>query len=93
MKMNDDIIFDRGFKIGGIVLRTTKDVIEKWTDFHELWMLEKIEYEEENVERSVTSLGGVESLAMWHPKKKTRKEPNDTKEGKNIGKVCACQRG
>jgi hypothetical protein len=93
MKMNDDIIVDRGFKIGGIVLRTTKDVIKKKTDFHELWMFEKMEYEEETVERSLTSLGGGESSAMWCPKKKTRKKPNDTqKKEKNIGKICACQR-
>jgi len=34
--MNDDVIFDWGFKIGDILLQTVKNVVEKGTNFHEL---------------------------------------------------------
>jgi hypothetical protein len=36
MKMKDDLVFDRGFKIGGLALQIKEDIVKKWTDFHEL---------------------------------------------------------
>jgi hypothetical protein len=45
-------------------------------------MLEKMEFEEETIERSFTLLGGGESSTMWHPKK----EPNDTQKKKKYWK-------
>ncbi len=50
MKMNDNLIFDQGFKINGLTSQIVKDIIKKWTNFHELWMLEKMEFEEEIAE-------------------------------------------
>lgn len=51
--MNNDLIFDRGFKIDGLALQTIEDVIKKWTNFHELLMLEKMEFEEETTKWEV----------------------------------------
>jgi hypothetical protein len=36
MKMNNNLIFDQGFKICGLASQIAKDIIEKWIDFHEL---------------------------------------------------------
>ncbi len=56
-------------------------------------MLEKVEFEEEMVEPSFTSLGGGESLVMWRPKKKGRKEPSDAHKKEKILEKHAHKRG
>jgi hypothetical protein len=47
IKMYNDLIFYRGFKIGGLASQTTKDITEQWTNFHKLWMPERMESQEE----------------------------------------------
>ncbi len=47
---------------------------------HELWMVEKMDFEEKTIEWSLTSLGGGGSSVIWRPRKKVRKEPYDVQK-------------
>jgi hypothetical protein len=62
-------------------------------DFHKLWMLEKMEFEENIVEHSLTLLGGGKSLTIQRPKEKGRNKPSDAQKKEKILEKHAHKRG